>query len=83
MSRIGCAAYKKKYLSAYLLQVWLSFAMFEKTTNEDEAVKNSRKIFQEAANAMKDANEKEERLMILESWQAFEVKQWLDFMSHL
>ena len=51
--------------------------MFEKSTGEPEAVKNSRKIFQEAANAMKDANEKEERLMILESWQAFEVRHGL------
>ena len=47
--------------------------MFEKSTSNPEAVKNTRKIFQEAAKAMKDANEKEERLMILESWQAFEV----------
>ena len=47
--------------------------MFEKSTSDPESVKNTRKIFQEAAKAMKDANEKEERLMILESWQAFEV----------
>ena len=47
--------------------------MFEKTTSEPEAVKNARKIYQEAAREMKGANEKEERLMILESWQAFEV----------
>ena len=47
--------------------------MFEKTTSDPEAVENSRKIYQEAARAMKGTNEKEERLMILESWQAFEV----------
>ena len=47
--------------------------MFEKTTSDPEAVKNSRRIYQEAAKEMKGANEKEERLMILESWQAFEV----------
>lgn len=56
------------------VKVWLSFAMFEKSTSDPEAVKNTRKIFQEAAKAMKDANEKEERLMILESWQAFEAE---------
>ena len=48
--------------------------MFEKTTSDPEAVKNSRRIYQEAAKEMKGANEKEERLMILESWQAFEVQ---------
>lgn len=56
------------------VKVWLSFAMFEKTTSDPEAVKNARKIYQEAAKEMKGANEKEERLMILESWQAFEVE---------
>lgn len=55
------------------IQVWISFAQFEKTTGEPEAMKKTRGIYREAADAMKKSEEKEERLMILESWQAFEV----------
>lgn len=57
----------------FILQVWLSFAQFEKSTSDPESVKNARKIYQEATSSLKSSVEKEERLMVLEAWQAFEV----------
>lgn len=55
-------------------QVWISFAQFEKSTGDPEAIKKARGIYQEAVSDLKKSDEKEERLMILESWQAFEVE---------
>lgn len=62
-----------------MLQVWLSFAQFEKNSDEPEFVKNTRQVYEEAASTLKNADEKEERLMILEAWQSFEVGQTLFF----
>ncbi|XP_060604882.1 crooked neck-like protein 1 [Ruditapes philippinarum] len=56
------------------VKVWISFAQFEKTTGHPEALKNTRGIYQEAVSSLKNSDEKEERLMILESWQAFEAE---------
>lgn len=56
------------------VKVWISFAQFEKSTVDPESVKRTRGIYQEASQALKSSDEKEERLMILESWQAFEAE---------
>lgn len=56
------------------VKVWISFAQFEKSIDDPEAIKNTRRIFQEASSRLKGTEEKEERLMILESWQAFEAE---------
>ncbi|WAR18187.1 CRNL1-like protein [Mya arenaria] len=66
--------YKRLLQRTQHVKVWISYAQFEKTTGEVEYVKNTRRIFQEAAATLKKAEEKEERLMILESWQAFEAE---------
>ncbi|VDI25570.1 crooked neck [Mytilus galloprovincialis] len=55
------------------VKVWISFGQFEKTTGEDSYIDKARTVYKEANNAMKSAGEKEERLMLLESWQEFEV----------
>ncbi|XP_076095734.1 crooked neck-like protein 1 [Mytilus galloprovincialis] len=52
---------------------WISFGQFEKTTGEDSCIEKARTVYKEANNAMKSAGEKEERLMLLESWQEFEA----------
>ncbi|CAG2250098.1 CLF1 [Mytilus edulis] len=54
------------------VKVWISFGQFEKTTGEDSYIDKARTVYKEANNAMKSAGEKEERLMLLESWQEFE-----------
>ncbi|XP_063427731.1 crooked neck-like protein 1 [Mytilus trossulus] len=55
------------------VKVWISFGQFEKTTGEDNCIDKARTVYKEANNAMKSAGEKEERLMLLESWQEFEA----------
>ncbi|CAG2250099.1 CLF1 [Mytilus edulis] len=54
------------------VKVWISFGQFEKTTGEENCIEKARTVYKEANNAMKSAGEKEERLMLLESWQEFE-----------
>ncbi|CAC5356635.1 CRN [Mytilus coruscus] len=54
-------------------KVWISFGQFEKTTGEENCIEKARTVYKEANNAMKSAGEKEERLMLLESWQEFEA----------
>ncbi|XP_052106199.1 crooked neck-like protein 1 [Mytilus californianus] len=55
------------------VKVWISFGQFEKTTGEESCIEKARTVYKEANNAMKSAGEKEERLMLLESWQEFEA----------
>lgn len=55
------------------VKVWISFGQFEKTTGEENCIEKARTVYKEANNAMKSAGEKEERLMLLESWQEFEA----------
>ncbi|XP_052275538.1 crooked neck-like protein 1 [Dreissena polymorpha] len=66
--------YKRLLQRTQHVKVWISYAQFERTTGEPEYVKNTRRIYQEAASALRTSEEKEERLMILESWQAFEAE---------
>lgn len=54
------------------VKVWISFAHFEMSVPVDDALVNARNIYKEAARAMKSAEEREERLMLLESWLDFE-----------
>ena len=62
----------KNTYSFLFSQVWISFAQFELSVGLDTSIEKCRKVYEEACKAMRD-NEKEERLMILESWQEFEV----------
>ncbi|XP_071162468.1 crooked neck-like protein 1 isoform X2 [Mytilus edulis] len=55
------------------VKVWISFGQFEKTTGEENCIEKARTVYKEANNAMKSAGEKEERLILLESWQEFEA----------
>ena len=53
--------------------MWISFAQFEQSIAEDRNHEGVRQVFQEGNEALKEAQAKEERLMLLETWQAFEV----------
>lgn len=54
------------------VKVWISFAQFEKTTGEENCLENARNVYKEANKSLKTTAEKEERQMLLESWQEFE-----------
>lgn len=55
--------------------MWISFAHFEMSIPTDDNIVNAHNIYREANRAMKSAEEKEERLMLLESWLDFEVRK--------
>lgn len=56
------------------LQVWISFARFELGCGEgSEAILQARHVYEKANKSLRSANEKEERLMLLEAWKEFEV----------
>lgn len=59
------------------VKVWISFANFElsiQSENGDNVI-NTRKVYSEGNKSLKNINEKEERLMLLESWQEMERDQ--------
>ncbi|XP_027718185.1 crooked neck-like protein 1 [Vombatus ursinus] len=51
------------------VKVWISFARFELSAGNEE---RCRQIYEEANEMMRNSEEKEERLRLLESWQNFE-----------
>lgn len=53
-------------------QVWISFAQFELSAGREERLPRCRQIYEEANKAMRSCEEKEERVMLLESWRSFE-----------
>lgn len=53
-------------------QVWISYAKFELSVDEAERLQNCRQIYEEANKSLRSCEEKEERLMLLESWRDFE-----------
>lgn len=59
------------------VKVWISFANFELSIQSEngENVINARKVYSEGNKSLKNINEKEERLMLLESWQEMERDQ--------
>lgn len=54
------------------VKVWISFAQFELTTGNDETLVKCRQIYEEANKNLRNCEEKEERLMLLESWKSYE-----------
>ncbi|XP_008107294.1 crooked neck-like protein 1 isoform X2 [Anolis carolinensis] len=54
------------------VKVWISFAQFELSSGNDDSVTRCRQVYEEANKTMRNCEEKEERLMLLESWRNFE-----------
>ncbi|NXH90628.1 CRNL1 protein, partial [Edolisoma coerulescens] len=54
------------------VKVWISFAQFELSAAREERLPRCRQIYEEANKAMRSCEEKEERVMLLESWRSFE-----------
>lgn len=57
-----------------LLQVWISYAQFELSLDTENCKEKARSVYKEGCNSLKETNEKEERLMLLENWKDYEVK---------
>ena len=56
-------------------QVWISFAQLELSVSEGGGeAGRARDVYTQAHRALKTADEKEERLMLLEHWKQFEVR---------
>ncbi|XP_015682658.1 crooked neck-like protein 1 [Protobothrops mucrosquamatus] len=54
------------------VKVWISFAQFELSADKRNNLPRCRQIYEEANKTMRNCEEKEERLMLLESWKNFE-----------
>ncbi|XP_072167131.1 crooked neck-like protein 1 [Diadema setosum] len=54
------------------VKVWISFAKCELSVGAGDCVVRSRSVYEEAHKSLRHAEEKEERLMLLEAWQEFE-----------
>ncbi|KAK6618082.1 hypothetical protein RUM44_002524 [Polyplax serrata] len=57
------------------VKVWISYAQFELDySNEEDSVALARCIYDRANQALRSANQKEERVLLLEAWREFETK---------
>lgn len=56
------------------VKVWLSLSHFELGTGDENALVKARKVFEKANDKLREGAEKEERLMLLEAWKAFEYE---------
>ncbi|KAG8182521.1 hypothetical protein JTE90_002059 [Oedothorax gibbosus] len=65
------------------VKVWISFARFELGCGEGrDAILQARHVYEKANKSLRTANEKEERMMLLEAWKEFE-EQYGDEQSRL
>ena len=75
--------------------MWISYAQFELSVGTNEGaeteegassqrppsnISKARAVYADANKRLKDCQDKEERLMLLESWKEFEVSQCLIFL---
>uniref|UniRef100_A0A8C9ZFF4 Crooked neck-like protein 1 n=1 Tax=Sander lucioperca TaxID=283035 RepID=A0A8C9ZFF4_SANLU len=64
--------YKRLLQRTQHVKVWISYAKFELSIDSGERLEKCRQIYEEANKGMRNCEEKEERLMLLESWRDFE-----------
>ena len=62
------------------IKVWISFARFEfeASAGTDSGIAQTRTVFERANKALKNCEEKESRLMLLEAWNEFEQQYGTD-----
>lgn len=56
------------------VKVWISYVQFELSVDAAERLSRSRQIYEDANRSLRNCEEKEERLMFLESWRDFEIE---------
>lgn len=54
------------------VKVWMSYAQFEMTCPGDDRIAMARRVYERANHSLRDANQKNERVLLLEAWQSFE-----------
>lgn len=54
------------------VKVWLSYAQFELRTDEEDNLRRVSDVYRRANTALRQLQEKEHRMMLLEAWKAFE-----------
>nr|XP_046228543.1 crooked neck-like protein 1 [Scatophagus argus] len=64
--------YKRLLQRTQHVKVWISYAKFELSIDGPDRLQRCRQIFEEANKSLRNCEEKEERLMLLESWRDFE-----------
>ncbi|CAJ1077698.1 hypothetical protein INR49_018007 [Xyrichtys novacula] len=64
--------YKRLLQRTQHVKVWISYAKFELSIEGPDRLQRCRQTFEEANKSMRSCEEKEERLMLLESWRDFE-----------
>ncbi|MEQ2248422.1 Crooked neck-like protein 1 [Ilyodon furcidens] len=64
--------YKRLLQRTQHVKVWISYAKFELSVDGPDRLQRCRQIYEEANKSMRSCEEKEERLMLLESWRDFE-----------
>lgn len=52
------------------VKVWLSFAQFELQQEHEDRLDQARHVYEQANKALRQAREKDEKLMLIEAWQA-------------
>ncbi|XP_066532408.1 crooked neck-like protein 1 [Hoplias malabaricus] len=64
--------YKRLLQRTQHVKVWISYAQFELSVDGDDRLQGCRQVYEEANKSLRNCEEKEERLMLLESWKNFE-----------
>jgi len=67
--------YKRLLERTQHVKVWLSYAQFENQVDHDDRLDQTRHVYEQANKALRQAREKEERLMLLEAWRDFEKEE--------
>merc|ERR1719435_74244 len=67
--------YRRLLARTQHVKVWLSLAQFERQNDHEDRVVQTRHVFEEANKDLRQAKEKEERLMLLEAWRDFEREE--------
>lgn len=56
------------------VKVWMSYAQFEMSATDEGNVVLARQVYNRANQSLRGANEKEERVLLLEAWRDFETQ---------
>ncbi|CAF0939521.1 unnamed protein product [Rotaria sordida] len=67
--------YSKLLKKTQHVKVWLSLAQFEAVIDESDSIDRARDVFEQAYKTLRTANDKEERLMLVENWLDFEKER--------
>ncbi|XP_051954682.1 crooked neck-like protein 1 [Xyrauchen texanus] len=64
--------YKRLLQRTQHVKVWISYSQFELSIDSEDRLQRCRQIYEEANKSLQGCEEKEERLMLLESWRTYE-----------